>query len=328
VLNQDVLAAIAPADKAPELFGWLRGLPFVSQRAGSWAYHEVVRAAMLRLRRAEAPMEWRSSQMALAQANGRWAGEVTAGADKPWANQDWVDYTREETYHLLCADPIGNFPKALSTAVTAAEHSTIRARQWAGLIADAGRDADNPVLRQWGQRLRDGIHDSDLTEYLTCLITDADLDSAALVIAFEQRGYNNQLAGHGSQAIADLNRAIEIGPGYTWAIGSRGRTYWLMGRYDDALADAWAIAHRGEIYRAMGRYDEALADLNRVIELDPAANWAIAERGGIYRLMGRYDEALADFNRAIELDPSDDDYAAKRAEIHRLMGLEAPSSGR
>ena len=141
-----MLAAIAPADKAPELFGWLRGLPFVTQRAGSWAYHEVVRAAMLRLQLAQAPREWRSSQMALAQANARWAREVAAGADKPWANPDWIDCTREETYHLLCADPMGNPAQALASAVKAAEHSTIRARQWAGLIADAGRDTDNPVL--------------------------------------------------------------------------------------------------------------------------------------------------------------------------------------
>jgi tetratricopeptide (TPR) repeat protein len=298
VLNQDVLAAIAPADKVPDLFGWLRGLPFVSQRAGSWAYHEVVRAAMLRLRRAEAPMEWRSSQLALAQANARWAGEITAGADKPWANPDWVDCTREETYHLLCADPIGNLSKALSTAVKAAEHSTIRARQWAGLIGDAGRDTDNPVLRQWGQRLRDGIHDNDSTEYLTCLVNDAHLDSAALVIAFEERGYGHQLAGRGSQAIADFNRAIEIDPADAWAIAQRGRTYRLTGRFDEALtdfnraieidpADAWAITSRGQTYREMERYDEALTDFNRAIDLNPEYTWAIAERDATYRATER-----------------------------------------
>jgi tetratricopeptide (TPR) repeat protein len=33
---------------------------------------------------------------------------------------------------------------------------------------------------------------------------------------------------------------------------------------------AWAIASRGETYRLMKRYDEALADLNRAIKLDPA----------------------------------------------------------
>lgn len=34
VLNQDMLAAVAPADQARELFGWLCGLPFVTRRAG------------------------------------------------------------------------------------------------------------------------------------------------------------------------------------------------------------------------------------------------------------------------------------------------------
>jgi hypothetical protein len=75
-VNQDVLAAIAPADKARELFGWLRGLPFIAQRAGSWTYHEVVRTAMLRLQRAQSPREWRDNHTALAQANSRWATET------------------------------------------------------------------------------------------------------------------------------------------------------------------------------------------------------------------------------------------------------------
>ena len=60
-----------------------------------------------------------------------------------------------------------------------------------------------------------------------------------------------------------------------------------MGRYDEALADLnraieldpsrdWIIADRGETYRAMGRYDEALADFNRAIELDPSDAEVIA----------------------------------------------------
>jgi len=71
VLNQDVLAVITAPDEARELFGWLRGLPFVSQRGESWAYHDVVRVAMLRLQRTEAPAEWRSKQNLLAEANAR-----------------------------------------------------------------------------------------------------------------------------------------------------------------------------------------------------------------------------------------------------------------
>ena len=136
------------------------------------------------------------------------------------------------------------------------------------------------TLINWGQRLRDGIHDSDLTQYLTCLINDAHLDKSTLVIALEERGEDHRLAKRYDEALADYTRAMELDPG-----------------------NAWAIIGRGETYRLMGRYDEALADFTRAIELDPGNAWAIAGRGETYRLMGRYDEALADFNRAIELDP-------------------------
>jgi tetratricopeptide (TPR) repeat protein len=283
VLNQDMLAAIAPPDKARELFGWLCGLPFVSRRAGSWAYHEVVRAAMLRLLLAQAPSEWRSNQLTLAQVNGRWARDAAGGANKAWTNPNWIDHTREEIYHLLCANPINNLPQALASAVKAAEHSTIRARQWAGLIADAGRDTDHPTLSHWGQRLRDGIHDSDLTQYFTYLINDAHLGKGTFTIALEERGECHRLAGRYDEALADYTRAIELDP-----------------------SDAWAIAERGQTCRLMGRYDEALADYTRAIELDPYDAAVMAERGETFRLMGRYEEALADYTRAIELDPATD----------------------
>jgi tetratricopeptide (TPR) repeat protein len=114
--------------------------------------------------------------------------------------------------------------------------------------------------------------------------------------------------------LADFNRAIELNPGYAWAIARRGDTYRLMERYDEALADLnralelnpgreWAIASRGHTYLEMKRYDEALADLNRAIELNPGNASALAGRGATYRVMKRYDEALADLNRAVDLNP-------------------------
>ena len=330
VLNQDVLAVITPGDKARELFGWLRGLPFVSQRGESWAYHNVVRAAMLRLRRAEAPAEWRSEQNLLARAHAGWASEAAEGMESAWGNPGWVDSTREETYHLLCADPRGNLPRALASAVKAAEHSLIRARQWAELIADAGRDTNDAQLRNWGKLLTEGTHGDNLAPYLTCLINDASLDRTILVVAYKRRGEIYRFVGHYDDALADLNRAIELKPSDAWTIGSRGATYWAMERNDDALADlnraielnpsgAWAIGIRGLTYRAMERYDDALADFNRAIELNPSYDWVIGTRGDTYRAIDRYDDALADFNRAIELDPSYAWAIAHRGETYRLM---------
>jgi hypothetical protein len=66
---------------------------------------------------------------------------------------------------MLCADPVNNLPGALATAVKAAEDSVGRARQWAGLLSDAGRDTGNATLRKWGEQLRDSIRVNDLDKY-------------------------------------------------------------------------------------------------------------------------------------------------------------------
>lgn len=112
----------------------------------------------------------------------------------------------------MCADPVGNLAEALASAVRAAEHSAIRARQWAELIADAGRDADQPALLRWGQYLQTGIRDDDLTGYLTYLINATVLNDGALIIALEERGVGYRLAKRYDEALADFNRAIELDP--------------------------------------------------------------------------------------------------------------------
>ena len=331
VLNQDILGVITAPDTANEFFSWLRSLPFVTRQAGGWVYHEVVRAAMLRLQHDQAPAGWHSCQIALAEAYRRWAREAARGSRKAWANPGWIDHTREAIYHLLCADPVNNLPEALSTAVKAGEHGGVRARQWAELIADAGRDTGHPTLRQWGWRLRDATNDDDLSRYFTSLINDAGLDNEALITALKERGACRKRTGRYDEAVADYSRAVELGPDDVEAISSRGETYRQMGRHDEAAADftraieldpgdAWATGSRGQTYEAMGRLDEALADFTRAIELDPAQAWILSVRGETYRQMGRLDEAAADFTRAIEIDPTQDWNIVFRGETYLQMG--------
>ena len=74
------------------------------------------------------------------------------------------------------------------------------------------------------------------------------------------------------------------------------------------------LRNRGKTYRLMGKYDQALADFDRAIGLDEKYAWAIANRGITYRLMDKYELALADFDRAIDLDEK---YAWAIAERRR-----------
>lgn len=329
-LNQDVLAPLAPDGQAPVLFAWLRSLPFVTQQGGMWRYHEVARAAMLRLQRAQAPSEWRARQAALARAHAAWAADTSGGTGETWTNPGWIDHVREETYHLLCADPVNNLPQALASAVKAAKHGTIRARQWAGLIADAGRDTDQPTLQEWGRLLGGSIHDSDLTEYLTHLINKGQISEASIIIAFRERGNGHRLAGRFDEALADLTRIIDMDPSYAKAIASRGLIYYTMGRHGEALAEfsraiemdpsyTWAFSNRGRVYWALGRQNDALADFTRAIDLNPSYTKALASRGLGYLATDRYNEALADLSRAIDIDP---DYAwaiARRGQVYLAL---------
>lgn len=328
MLNQDVLAEITQPDAAPALFGWLSGLPFVTRRAHSWAYHEVVRAAMLRLQMAQAPSEWKTRQEALARAHARWARDVSG---KSWTNPRWIDHSRERTYHLLCADPVAHLAGALAGAVRAAEYSITRARQWADLIAEAGRDTDSEDLREWGRRLRDGLREDDLTSFLTCLINDGALDEESLAIALEERAEARRQAGRYEEAVRDFSAAIELNPSGTWAISGRGQTYAAMERYAEALGDydraieldatkAGAIALRGETNRLTARYLAALEDFSRALELEPDYTWAVAHRGETNRLSARYEDALADFSRALELDSEYAWAIASRGQTYLGMG--------
>ena len=332
VLNQDVLAVVSPTDKARDLFDWLRRLPFVTQRGEYWVYHDVVRAAMLRLRRTEAPAEWRAKQNMLALANADWASEASGGTANVWSNVNWVDYHREEIYHSLCADARRNLPQALSSAVKAAKRGTIRARQWANLIADAGRDTENDRLKEWGRRLEGCIPDDDnLIPYLTCLINDASLDRTSLVAAYGERGSGYHDVGRYVDALADYNRAVELDPESAQTIASRGDVFRHLIHYDESISDysraielnpksARFIAGRGGTYSDMGRFNDAIADYDQAIELDPKSARTIALRGYALRQINQGDRAISDYTRAIELAPESGWIIAGRGDTYHDVG--------
>ncbi|WP_259299906.1 ATP-binding protein, partial [Streptomyces aurantiacus] len=97
-LDEEVVAAAlggdAEAPAAPEVYAWLRTLPFVADRPdGGARYHDVVRAPMLRLRLNSAPQAWSSGHARLADAfaaRRRAREEADRGeAGRPWMRPAW-----------------------------------------------------------------------------------------------------------------------------------------------------------------------------------------------------------------------------------------------
>ena len=329
-LNQDIVATLTGAAGAAALFEWLRRLPFVTYNSGICQYHEVVRAAMIRLQRKQSPEVWRQQHRKLAEYHRHAREELKLTDEEGWADPTWHGHILEQMYHLLCAEGIRVLSNVLEHAVLACEVSAALERRWAEMLRHAGCDAQDAAILEWGKRLSSSDTPTAQLVFCTELINRANLSSEMMGVALAVRGIRYYLADKEELALADFNRSVTLNPDAPKPVAYRGETYRWLGRYDEALADFnraielkptydWAITQRGEAYRLMERYDEALVDFNRAIELKPTYDWAIASRGQVYRALKRYDEALADFNRAIELDSGLDWAIKERCAIYRAL---------
>ncbi len=127
--------------------------------------------------------------------------------------------------------------------------------------------------------------------------------------------------GKNQKAITALTKAIEIEPKYAEAYVKRGRAYYYLARYTEAIDDytqtlflkrflADAYASRGDVYRALNDLPRAIADYTASLENRPSAI-VYYNRGRIYYqkflISDKADEtlklALTDFDKAIELQP-------------------------
>jgi serine protease Do len=131
--------------------------------------------------------------------------------------------------------------------------------------------------------------------------------------------------------IADLDRAIEIKPDYSWALTSRGEIYRHKGDYDRAIVDldkaigidpkyAWTWVVRGEAYRQKGDYDRAIADLSEALKIDPEYTYAYSSRGEAYRQKGDFERAIPDLSEAIRRNPKYTFALSNRGEAYRESG--------
>ncbi|MEU6864640.1 tetratricopeptide repeat protein [Streptomyces sp. NPDC046876] len=315
-LDEDVYRA-AVEEEAAELFGWLRSMPFVTDRSGHCRYHQVVRTAMLRLQRRQSPARWEQLHGRLADAfRGRRdrLEEAAAPPDDWWSDENWRSHRLQETYHRLCADPRGALPAALEELLDAYDHGITTLRRWVQTLDRAGRDTDSEDLAAWSERLHTALDQPDPgTATLTLLLTRATLDTAGRALALTLRGRDHRTAERYPQALADYEQALALDPELERAHFGRGRTHELMERFEDAVADysraialdpdVWSLVCRGYCHHELDRYQEALADFDRAIELAPDSYEAFMRRGVLHRSTARFDKALADLDRALEIEP-------------------------
>ncbi|MFJ7204112.1 tetratricopeptide repeat protein [Streptomyces sp. NPDC098789] len=341
-LDEDVFAVAVgdravPPERTAEEYGWLRGLSFVTDGAGRCRYHDVVRAAMLRVRRAQSPARWRTDQLRLADALRRWR-EVREGgrpgARELWKDPVWREHRLGEMYHMLCADPVAALAGALDTLVHACDPGGTAAHRAALTAERAGQDAGDPALAALGRTLReaaDGEDGGGRVRVLTLLLGARELAGPSRVLAHVLRGREHRNSGQDARALADYDRALDLDPGALRAHYGRGTTHLLAGRYERALVDLThfverdpAAAHgwveRGRCLHHLGRDEEAVADLDRALLTTPEDPWALCFRGQAHLALGRTERAVADFDAAVARSPDDGSIRAWRGAAMHALG--------
>jgi tetratricopeptide (TPR) repeat protein len=131
--------------------------------------------------------------------------------------------------------------------------------------------------------------------------------------------------GQDAEAVAELDRALDLNPRHYWALTLRGICHLSMGKTTEAVADfgactglwpefAWGYFNLGCANARAGNRAAAVRDYTTALRRDPGFVLAHLNRGLLHSEMGQYEPALADLRRAAELGRDD-------APVHLGIGV-------
>jgi Flp pilus assembly protein TadD len=130
--------------------------------------------------------------------------------------------------------------------------------------------------------------------------------------------------GHVDEAIAQIQKAMEIYPNYPDGHYNLGVALAQNGQVDEAIAeykkalevnpnDVKTRYNLGNILLQKGQVDEATAQFQKALEINPNFAQVHNSFGGALLLKGQVDEAIAQFQEALEINPNN-------AEAHYNLG--------
>lgn len=336
-LNRDIFHLVVDAENADDLFTWLVDRPFVQETPHGWVYHDVVRTQMLHHKHRESPEEWTDLHGKLADYYEGRRNAVDVSQKERWRHPAWQEYALEALYHRLCAAPADNLADGLNGFMAALDVHQSLALRWAEVIRQAGEDAEDASLREWGERLtgilaaRKETRHAEAVEVFTRLIEFPTLEKSWRPLAYLYRGLAYRALGQLDAARADFDKAARLRRKDARPYLYRGEVYLQQGKLDEALTDfsraialdphnVQALYRRGEVHLRCKRYKTALKDFDKVLEAQPDHARALAARGEALRYLKRFDEALTALNRAARHLPHDPHVLALRGDVYLQMG--------
>lgn len=133
--------------------------------------------------------------------------------------------------------------------------------------------------------------------------------------------------GETDRALADFNKAVDIGYREANAYSSRGLLLASMGQHPKAVQDfsialekaspdPSTVLHRASSYLAMREFDRAIADYSTAVAIQPENPALYAQRASAFKLSGNLDKAREDYSRMIELAPKNSSAWMGRGFVH------------
>jgi tetratricopeptide (TPR) repeat protein len=119
--------------------------------------------------------------------------------------------------------------------------------------------------------------------------------------------------GQADKAVADFDRAIELGYDEAHAYTSRGLFHAEAGNFDKAIADytkalekspddVAPLINRAAVHMSQGNHQKAIDDYTAALKVKPENLPLLHQRGIAWKAAGKADQAIADFEAVIKKD--------------------------
>ena len=147
---------------------------------------------------------------------------------------------------------------------------------------------------------------------------------------YKEKGTKFAKEGNYTEAIENLDRAIQIDPTYAAAYNNRGIVNMELKKYNEALddfnraiknnpLDPAFLINRALVNERLDLLEKAVEDYSKAIEIDPFTADIYMKRGILYDQLKKYKEAVDDFDMALKFTPDN-------ADLYYYRGLAKLSS--
>lgn len=336
---RDYAASIADLNNALALEpGYVNAyLDRAASKAGQLDYPGAIADAVEALQRAANPAQklaaWEARSRYMA-ASGDYAG---AAADlrqalplNPRPAAGWYELASLEARRGNRQLAVQDLDQALAIQPTYGAALRLRGELRRGLGDNAGSAADFAFA---GAVARAVQPNSELAAAPDPALPAQQQDVARALALFSRAG-GEMRSRDFKGAIADLNEAVKLRPGFGDAFQTRAAAKSSLGDYAGALDDATqalklanapsrrvgALAARSAAEASSAADDAALADLKQVLPLTPTPETVWARMAQIERGRQNYAQGLADCNQALAIAPSYTVAYSLRSQLRRDLG--------